>query len=124
MDKPHTPTPWEFVDAETAGTDMGGFKSSVDGAFVCKFGDCTAYYPIEGEPPCPADAQFIIKAVNSHASLTEAVRVLSEALEWYERRATGCRKVTSEGDVSRRELNDDYGQIARAALTTAKELTK
>ena len=59
-----------------------------------------------------ARAKETERKANAHASLTEAVRVLTEALEALQRQA----------------LQHEWGlealQMTRAALTTAKELTK
>jgi len=40
---------------------MGGFVSA-DGQTVCTFGDCTTYYPDQGEPPELADSRLIAAA--------------------------------------------------------------
>lgn len=53
-----TPGPWEF--RPESGNDMGGIYSPTDR--VCWFGDCTTYYPSEGESPCAEDARLIAAA--------------------------------------------------------------
>lgn len=55
------------------------------------------------------------------ARAMEEHKRLREALEWYEQRATNCRKITSEGDVARRELDADGGNKARSALKTGEQ---
>ena len=68
----------------------------------------------------------ILKTITDLAAATEAdalraeIAELRNALVWYEFQATGCRKVTSEGDHARRQLHRDGGFIARAALAEAK----
>ena len=72
-----------------------------------------------------ADATYIatfdpVTVLNllSRLSAAEArVGVLEEALTWYAKQGADCRKVTSEGEFARRSLDQDGGQIARAALT-------
>jgi predicted nucleic acid-binding Zn-ribbon protein len=46
----------------------------------------------------------------------QQIAALREALEWYRDRAAGCRKITSEGNTARHELDADGGARARAAL--------
>lgn len=41
---------------------------------------------------------------------------MRKALEWYDEKVTGCRKVTSEGNLARQALDADGGQRARTAL--------
>ena len=41
---------------------------------------------------------------------------LREALGWYEKQASDCRKITREGDDARYALDRDGGERARAAL--------
>lgn len=63
------------------------------------------------------------EALDELATLTAERDALKAALEWYEKHVGNCRKNTSEGDASRRELDRDCGTNARAALgalTTVK----
>ena len=46
---------------------------------------------------------------------------LAGALDWYEKQANDCRKITSEGDNARYALDRDGGERARQALTSYKE---
>lgn len=46
---------------------------------------------------------------------------MREALEWYALHVGNCRKVTSEGDDSRKMLDRDRGEKAREALAAAAE---
>lgn len=62
----HTPGPWVFVpegieDKWGDTDDMGGFYGP-RGEQVCHFGDCTTYYPSNGEPPSEADARLMAAA--------------------------------------------------------------
>lgn len=49
------------------------------------------------------------------------VRGLVEALEWYEQKAAGCRKLTSEGDECRQTLDSDGGKRAQTALAAHRQ---
>lgn len=45
------------------------------------------------------------------------VAELKSVLEWYGEQASGCRKITQEGDLCRRALDRDGGARARAVLS-------
>lgn len=75
------------------------------------------------------DLQVWVDAQSAHiASLTEAVCVLSEALEGMTTafRPFTLRPIGAEGSPARIEQEEQNAahKAARAALTTAKELTK
>ncbi len=46
--------------------------------------------------------------------------MLVNALQWYEKRASLCRKISHEGDIARRELDRDGGFIAQEAIARAE----
>ena len=77
-----TPRPWKWIKPDPKDTGQGGFESE-SGATVCDFGDGTQYYPTEGTPPSEADAELIVRAVNSYdereALLAEAAEALKDA---------------------------------------------
>lgn len=58
------------------------------------------------------DAQRISNALLRSDAVAEVIA----ALRWYEQQARDCRKIHSEGDAARQELDKDGGQRARAAL--------
>lgn len=60
----------------------------------------------------------MIAEVNAMAVVMNEMR---EALIWYERHVAGCRKITSEGDESRKQLDADGGLTARRALASFAE---
>lgn len=49
--------------------------------------------------------------------LTAQVEMMREALEWYAKQGSGCRKLTSEGNDARRLLDADGGSLAHAAMS-------
>jgi len=58
----HTPGPWYWVDdGDLDITEMPKLRGA-QGVEVCNFGDGTAYYPTEGEPPNLIDAALIAAA--------------------------------------------------------------
>lgn len=111
MDK-HTPTPWKMTRSKLPTDGEYDYAISADGAPVLAevFGRTSD----GGHPPAFENAQFIVKAVNSHASLTEAVRVLTEVLE----------NIAQDCEADYPPSHGAIKHAARAALTTAKELTK
>jgi DNA repair ATPase RecN len=54
------------------------------------------------------------------AELEAEIARLREALNWYEKQANDCRKITREGDDARYALDRDGGERARAALGSAE----
>lgn len=88
----HTPTPWR-VEAEPE----GGY--SIEGADGESVMIDTAYYPVT---PTPENAAFIVRAVNSHDKLVEALRYYASAEAWMSPQIEGP--------------DGDYGMRARAAL--------
>lgn len=61
------------------------------------------------------------EAMKEIVSLRARVERLEEALRWYEGRVRDCRKLHSEGERARWELDSDGGARARAALSTSAE---
>ena len=53
--------------------------------------------------------------------LAECAEGLAEALQFYEANASGCRKLTIDGDQSRHLLDSDGGEIAQKALAKYQE---
>lgn len=45
---------------------------------------------------------------------------MKKALEWYETKVRDCRKITSDGDIARHDLDSDGGKRARIALEKAR----
>jgi len=116
----HTPTPWTLTHIE--GTNFAVQEFDIRGMF----GDSPNVYPIfqkdrsaiDGTYVClhPADAAFIVKAVNSHDTLTALVGEMKTALEWW-------TKDYESGDCDmggEHSLRTAY-RIFSAALTKAKE---
>ena len=105
----HSKTPWRFVTPDPKGWMGTGTILDADGKTVCDFGDCEQYYPPQGEPPSEADQEFILRAVNSHDALVEALNAClayipgSEVHNW----PPGWR------------LRDAALRLARAALAKA-----
>lgn len=52
--------------------------------------------------------------------MTDRIKALEDALEWYAEQARLCRLIHSEGDAGRQSLSDDGGKRARAALTASQ----
>jgi hypothetical protein len=85
----HTATPWTLTHIE--GTNFAIQEFDIRGMF----GDSPNVYPIfqkdrsaiDGTYVClhPADAAFIVKAVNSHDTLTALLGEMKTALEWCSR---------------------------------------
>ena len=111
MDK-HTPTPWRVE----VGTTLIWGGCNPDDSTTRGMGVPVAKCHVIGVEDGEANAALIVRAVNSHAALTEAVRVLSEAL----------------GNVREIAISDhllDDAEIAKiiaadAAFTQVKELLK
>ena len=60
------------------------------------------------------------RAGEAEAAYIEVVAKLDkavEALEWYQEKAEGCRKITRDGDNARHALDADYGRRAKAVIT-------
>ena len=53
-------------------------------------------------------------------ALTKQRDALAEALQWYEKKVSDCRKVTPEGHFARYKLDEDGGKIAAKALAATK----
>ena len=66
------------------------------------------------------DSDAIDKQREEAADLIETqareIERLRGALDWYEKQANDCRKITREGDDARYALDRDGGERARAAL--------
>ena len=54
------------------------------------------------------------------ADMTKQRDALAEALQWYEKKVSDCRKVTPEGHFARYKLDEDGGKIAAKALAATK----
>jgi hypothetical protein len=54
------------------------------------------------------------------AEVTKQRDALAEALRWYEKKVSDCRKVTPEGHFARYKLDEDGGKIAKQALAAIK----
>jgi predicted nucleic acid-binding Zn-ribbon protein len=54
------------------------------------------------------------------AEVTKQRDALAEALQWYEKKVSDCRKVTPEGHFARYKLDEDGGKIAAKALAATK----
>ena len=55
--------------------------------------------------------------------MTDRIKALEDALEWYAEQARLCRLIHSEGDAGRQSLSDDGGKRARAALAASQPAT-
>ena len=54
------------------------------------------------------------------AEVTKQRDALADALQWYEKKVSDCRKVTPEGHFARYKLDEDGGKIAAKALAATK----
>lgn len=89
----HTPTPWkvvknmswEDVHGNTPTKDEKNLMGFVggDGSRICWFGDSSNYYPTEGDEPNEANAAHIVKCVNMHDELVEALKEAGDVIESY-----------------------------------------
>lgn len=79
-----------------------------DGSVIMDFGDCTTFYPTEGEPPKPADAALIaaapelLEACKNALSYMEVYNQVSPTLSEYEKNiANSLRSLIAkaEGNV-------------------------
>lgn len=71
----------------------------------------------EADALLSSGALATITALKSENERLRGARAdLRGVLAWYEPRVANCRKITSEGNDARRELDADGGQRARAAL--------
>jgi len=50
------------------------------------------------------------------AEAADCIEAQAKGLEWYAEQVANCRKVTSEGDAARQELDRDGGKRAIAAM--------
>jgi len=73
----HTPTPWEVDNNNGAhGTcTIRHFRTSADGSFKAPFGEAIADL-MGSSPEREANADFIVRAVNSHEAMVEALKTL------------------------------------------------
>ena len=66
------------------------------------------------------------ETANAEAALIVDLRAhaaeLAGALDWYAEQTAGCRKVTSEGNEARHQLDSDGGKRARTALAKHREM--
>ena len=102
----HTPAPWE--KARSIFQTDGEYDFAISAKGVPVLAEVFGRSSDGGHPPAEANADFIVTAVNSHASLTECVKVLREALERTIAHVPNTRSGTAEA--------------ARAAISRAKEL--
>jgi hypothetical protein len=61
---------------------------------------------------------------NTTLERTNAKNLVEEALQWYEEQTRNCRKITSEGQAARANLDADGGLRARVALEAWKEVRR
>lgn len=99
----HTPTPWRVEEWPDDIMDSEGMAVATT--------DTSGISRVLPEEVRAANAAFIVRAVNNHDKLVEALR-------WYEEQASNCRKLGGirEGEDARAALDADGGQRARAAL--------
>ena len=125
----HTPAPWEKARSKFP-TD-GEYDFAISAKGVPVLAEVFGRSSDGGHPPAEANADYIVTAVNSHAPLTECVKVLREALEFYaeESRYQGSNqrrpkddKYTPLDEPFMTDTGRDYGAIAKSALSRAKEL--
>jgi len=64
--------------------------------------------------------QEVSKLLRELDDMTEQRDALAEALQWYEKKVSDCRKVTPEGHFARYKLDEDGGKIAAKALAATK----
>lgn len=89
MKQQHTPTPWRI--SEVFGR---GHKNHIAGADDYQVSDCESYKKslIEQE----ANAAFIVKCVNAHDELVEALRDVTMQFEHYRRETADGRRPSNE----------------------------
>lgn len=101
----HTPTPWSLDGVEWIDTEAGGYRfrrlSSWDQTIALVQVD-------EDDEEQQANAEFIVRACNSHQDLMEALRSIADASDG-----------TEIGTSELRALKNRMGDIARAAIAKA-----
>lgn len=101
----HTPTPW--YTSRLAGNHQGGVASEVNG--------CNVAVTYQGD----ADAELIVRAVNSHEALVAALKMLCPLTHY-----DSCRGLRW-GPMAKEEREKDCtcgAAAARAALALAQEV--
>ena len=111
----HTPAPWE--KARSIFQTDGEYDFAISAKGVPVLAEVFGRSSDGGHPPAEANADFIVTAVNSHASLTECVKVLVEALD-------GLRKAAGKIPADTKNHPEMIGCLCEAeiALSRAKEL--
>ncbi len=99
----HTPTPWETAVNEQLQWD------------VCAEGGGDMIADLAHNPNGEADTRFIVRAVNSHAALVEALEATRFYVEVLERSLSADRDPGSA--IAKIK---GHGDMIRAALTLAK----
>ena len=54
-----SPWPWSWAERNKKTEDLGAIQDS-NKENICSFGNCTQYYPSEGEEPAEINKEFII----------------------------------------------------------------
>lgn len=109
----HTPAPWE--KARSIFQTDGEYDFAISAKGVPVLVEVFGRSSDGGHPPAEANADFIVTAVNSHASLTECVKVLREVLEAVK---SDANKLVSGNYV----IGPETIEAIDAALSRAKEL--
>lgn len=72
----------------------------------------------ENEPQMfRGEARLVRDTIARLQSADAAIAKMREALGWYERQVTDCRKLGGDGDKARSALDKDGGKVARQALS-------
>ncbi|KQL18807.1 hypothetical protein [Cytobacillus solani] len=90
--KRSTPGPWlweKLTDVEDEWDTEMPMLVTTEGSAIMDFGDCETYYPTEGTPPNPNDAEFI-------SSAREDVPMLLAEIERLERQLSQANGLLSE----------------------------
>jgi hypothetical protein len=111
----HTPTPWKsFVNLRCA-TPLKGCYINACGENAARIADVLSQCGVGTQEECEANAAFIVRAVNSHDALVEALESLI--------RNSPCVPIFKVGggvDTYSLRIPDDRMAAARAALAAAK----
>ncbi len=102
MNTQHTPTPWT-LEAIKDGDEISSFSIQMGGVEIASVSN------MDAEPVNADNAALIVKAVNSHGALLDALRLADSCF-----RAMECSEAYKKPD-------NNTGRVIRAALALASE---
>lgn len=91
MEQDWTPEPWSWAEEKNA-EDMGRIVGR-DGSVVCGFGDCTTYYPTEGNPPSDNDLARLFACVNAMQGIPDPTAYVAAFEAMREALKDACNRV-------------------------------